>query len=290
MAWNRPSEAPKPAPKKPSAMRGVVAGLVVVCALGGLCLWMFSGKDAAPKANVAKERGLIKEVTPAAAPKPVAPEPKPEKKVNVTYKTNEQGLIMRYEDGKPRWLHWRKPPSKYGTVKIDLTHPDDSELQAEDIAMKDMPKTDLFLAYLYNAVDGEEFGDAIPLENFEKRFLASLKRPIIVSHDDPDEIKEIKRGVIELRKELKDRYDAGEDIEAVVKATRDALTDSCQYRRQLQAEIDRFSKDPTMSEADVKDFISAANLMLEQKGSAKIEMSDVIRRRLNRRALKQKGE
>ena len=28
--WNKPSGTPKPAPKKPSAMRGVVAGLVVV--------------------------------------------------------------------------------------------------------------------------------------------------------------------------------------------------------------------------------------------------------------------
>lgn len=50
-------------------MRGIVAGLVVVCALGGLCLWMFSGGDDAPKAKADKERGLIKEVTPAAAPK-----------------------------------------------------------------------------------------------------------------------------------------------------------------------------------------------------------------------------
>lgn len=70
MAWNRSSGAPKVAPKKsPSAMHGIVAGLVVVCALGGLCLWMFSGGDDAAKDKTAKGRGLIREVTPAAAPK-----------------------------------------------------------------------------------------------------------------------------------------------------------------------------------------------------------------------------
>lgn len=70
MAWNKPSAAPKPQPKKPSALRGIIAGAVVVCALGGLCIWMFSGGDDAPKAKSEKKPTRIAEVTPAPAPEP----------------------------------------------------------------------------------------------------------------------------------------------------------------------------------------------------------------------------
>ena len=69
MAWNRPStknQQEKPNAKAPSAQRGIIAGVVVV-ALGALCLWMFSGEKVEPKAKVEKERGRIKEVTPAKA-------------------------------------------------------------------------------------------------------------------------------------------------------------------------------------------------------------------------------
>ena len=43
MAWNKPSEgAAKPTPKKPSAMRGIVAGAVVVCAAVAAFYFLFS--------------------------------------------------------------------------------------------------------------------------------------------------------------------------------------------------------------------------------------------------------
>ena len=43
MAWNKPSAAPKPAPKKPSALRGVAAGLVAVAVVAAGFFFLFSG-------------------------------------------------------------------------------------------------------------------------------------------------------------------------------------------------------------------------------------------------------
>lgn len=282
--WNRSTgnQPTKRDAKAPSKRKGLVAGLVTIIALVALCLWIFSGNDDGAAASKKKERGRIKEVTPAAAPTNRIAQLAPHKAKVVEVRTNEQGLIMRYEDGKPRWLYPRKPPSRWGTIKINLDEGDQNK-SVEDIAMKGMRSTDLFLAYLYNAEPGDEFGDAIPLENFAKRFIKSLETPIIVTHDDPDDVKAIKRGVIELRKELKDRYDAGEDIEAVVKASRDALVEDHQYRKQLEAEITRLSKDGVASVAEMQDFVDAANVMLKEKGLKAVKMSHVIRRRMEKR-------
>ena len=72
MSWNRPSDAPQPPPKKsapPSLKRGLLAGLLVI-ALGALGLYLFSNGEATSSSLQKKDRGLIREATPAAAPKP----------------------------------------------------------------------------------------------------------------------------------------------------------------------------------------------------------------------------
>ena len=73
MAWNKPSAAnQQPAQKSgsnpTSTKRGIIAGAVVVVVLGAACVWLFSGNEARQDAASTKERGRIKEVTPAAAP------------------------------------------------------------------------------------------------------------------------------------------------------------------------------------------------------------------------------
>ena len=66
--WNKPTpNAAKPATKKPNALRGALAGVVVVAALGAVFYFLFSGDDAPEKAKPDREPSLIKEVTPAKA-------------------------------------------------------------------------------------------------------------------------------------------------------------------------------------------------------------------------------
>ena len=283
MAWNRLSGAPKVAPKKkPSAMRGIVAGLVVVCALGGLCLWMFSGGEDAPKVKPDKERGLIKEVKPAASPK-YSEETKKSPKIEL--KDVGDGRVMKYVDGEPVWLYPRRnDEAKWGIRTQDLRQTwAYQHRQAEDRLFDN--SADRLLAYLYNAEPGEEIGDGISTKNFAKRFLRAIRTPIIVHADEPEAEKNIKRGVIELRKELKARYDAGEDIEAVINATRDELTRQNQYRAELLREIERNAKNKNLTEAEAQDFYDAANLMLESRGLKNVEMSGIIKRKIERNRL-----
>lgn len=71
--WNRPRESAesgvRSAKKAPSQWRGIAAGLAIAVPVVALCLWLFSGGDDNTAAKIDKERGRIKEVTPAAAPK-----------------------------------------------------------------------------------------------------------------------------------------------------------------------------------------------------------------------------
>ena len=64
-SWNRPHESVKSeagrAKKAPSAMRGIVAGIVVIVAFGTLCYLLFFGGGDAPKANPDRGRGRIKD-------------------------------------------------------------------------------------------------------------------------------------------------------------------------------------------------------------------------------------
>ena len=63
--WNRPSSTRPPVQKKPSALRGVVAGLVVVVlALAGA--WYFLGDSLTSAEPKAKKTKTIKDVKPAA--------------------------------------------------------------------------------------------------------------------------------------------------------------------------------------------------------------------------------
>ena len=68
MGWNKPSGEVSLPPKKPSAMRGVVAGVACVGIVVVVAFFVLSGKDVKPKVKVEKTAGLIKEAKPAAAP------------------------------------------------------------------------------------------------------------------------------------------------------------------------------------------------------------------------------
>ena len=71
--WNRGTSTPKPAPKKPSPILGIVAGLVVVALGAGIVAWLFKSGEAESLPLQEKKPTKIKTVTPAPAPKPKAP-------------------------------------------------------------------------------------------------------------------------------------------------------------------------------------------------------------------------
>ena len=283
--WNRSTgnQPTKRDAKAPSKRKGLVAGLVTVIALGALCLWMFSGDEEAA-ASKKKDRGLIKEVTPAAAPKAKPAEPeKPKHKVEVKKLPN--GQLMKYVDGKEVWAYPRQDPAKYGAVTSSMAQ------ACRQLEQRVFDCTsDKQLAYLANYRPGDEFGDGLDTRAFTKNFLKSLETPIIVMHDDPENVAELKRGVIELRKELKARYDAGEDIKKLVDDTIADYQRMGAYKMEITKAIQNLAKDPDVTQEEMDAFVNEANKMLDAKGLTRAVLTGAVRKRIAiNKILKEKG-
>ena len=112
--------------------------------------------------------------------------------------------------------------------------------------------------------------------NFTKSFLKSLTTPIVVHEDDPDDVKALKRAVIEAKITLKEAYDRGEDIEQIIIDSREESQRMAQYKQQLKSNLFRVAKDASSSD-DVDDALKAANLMLEDRGISPIDPGPLTR-------------
>ena len=109
-------------------------------------------------------------------------------------------------------------------------------------------------------------------EGFKRAFLESLKTPNIVTRDDPPDVAAIKRAVDEAKIEMKARYDAGEDLARIMIETREELKALAQYRQDIEKELAEAARNKDATEADMEDFLTAANMLLEKKGIGKLTM------------------
>lgn len=267
MAWNKPSEgAAKPAPKKPSAMRGILAGLVVVCALGGLCLWLFSGNDAAPKAKPEKERGRIKAVAPVAAPTNAVPakpiDPREDYDHDLCFR-DEKG-ILRYKANPSLWAYDKSRKCRKTTVGGWANRPSPFKHSAEREIAALLTAQPGQRRYAYPNYSSPDF-----LESFE----ASLKEPTVINEDDtPDDV-ELKKAVADAKREISDRMRQGEKLADILRETKLELDRLVQYKDELDAQIRSIIRDGDgkFSTRDVLDCVDAANKMLEEKGIAAIQ-------------------
>lgn len=111
MAWNRSSAEVTPGKKRgrkmPSMAKGIAIGLAIAVPLVAILIWFFvSGEDTLAN-KPQKERGMIKEVTPAPAPK--AEEAPPEKKKDGIpdgwIRSSNGVLYPKGEPYRPEWTH-----------------------------------------------------------------------------------------------------------------------------------------------------------------------------------------
>ena len=112
---------------------------------------------------------------------------------------------------------------------------------------------------------------------FMNSFKKSLEEPIIISEEDSDEVKDLKKAVIETKVELKQRMDAGEDICKIMCETRDDLKKIGLYRDELNRQLIELGKDGQYSEQDMNDFVSAANQMLSERGAKPLSMPRILK-------------
>lgn len=101
---------------------------------------------------------------------------------------------------------------------------------------------------------------------FIESFKKSLSEPTLLLKDDSDDERELKKQVNEVKAELRERMESGEDIVAILKSAEEELFRLSSYRENLQKEIVALRFDETVTEKDYSDYVDAANKMLKERG------------------------
>ena len=279
--WNRPNSVNNAQGAKHKAQgtkHGLVA-LVLVIAIGAGVWWWIAGRDHTPVPEAPKNpRTAIATVQPTKPEKPSpsseargtkheARETKPKPSIP-TYR-DERG-ILRYEGGARAPDPTRKvnPPLNIHAHERKIFKHNAEEHIAIVLGMK---------------VGEPVIGDFAYDERFVKSFKESLKEPIEILDTDSEQDREMKEAVIETKKELKARMDAGEDIAQIMNDTMDEFRRLGRYRHDLQAQLSEITRDTEKySDQDVHDFTEAANKMLEREGIPPIKMPRLVMRGLRR--------
>ena len=278
MAWNQSNgAAAKPQPKKPSALRGVIAGVVCACLAAAVAFFVLSGKDAKPKAKVEQEQGLINEVTPAAAPKP---------KTNEVVKVEKikKPSIPTYIDsnGVKRYRGGLRVNEGKSEVTIDI-----AKFHKPDI-FKNYAESQI--AFLITTEPGEPiFGE---YDYSHPRFRKELENALITkieeSEDDTEEDRKLKKAVTDVKAELRQALKRGEDISQILADTRHELQRLGQFQRDMEDQVREMSKNVEVSNEDLEDYVAAANKMLAEKGIAPLKLNCVSKRAMKYRREKMK--
>lgn len=201
MAWNKPSAAPKPQPKKPSAMRGIAAGLVVV-AVAVACIVIFMGREGDVTVKKAEKKPTkIKTVTPAPAPKAEAPKPEEQKKPakkkvpRPAFADKPFGQMTSLE--KAQMMHYWLSDTNNVIKGIDMSTRVPPPVFSNSVMNGILP-------YINPGADVIPFG---PIKDAEAR--KAIDEGVTFNFDDPLELLEKKQFVKETLEELRKYMDAG---------------------------------------------------------------------------------
>lgn len=252
MAWNKPTaENRQPKAKKPSAMRGVIAGLVVVALGAGIVAWLFRSGEAESRLLQEKKPARIAEATPAPktafaaetnAAAAAAPAKAPVERVVSSRKTSLGYTIEITEDANGhRTRHIREPKSMWKS------------------------STDAVIASVLMTPKGQELPPLPPMDKYaDAEFLTACKTPIEDSPDDTERQKIAKAIVRSAREEIKERIEAGEHFADILNDHRKLLNENGKIRSDAIRELAEIKK--TKDPADAEVYVTAVNQAFEKMG------------------------
>lgn len=285
MGWNGSGGGstpvkPRVTAKKPSPVRGVIAGLVVVAVVCVAYFAFFSGNEGNEKVpeKVEKKPTAIKEVKPAAAP------------------TNRVAEVKK--PSKPKEL----PPQRVGEVRngyrllpngrmhrvVGVVTCEVARVSLAERIFDEPSDQNIASLMMIQPGDGLLGSSEDYYEGFNETFLESLKTPIIITKDDTEEIKELKQAVIDARKELRDRLDAGEDLTKIMRESREQMRELGLYRDEIEEQVKNIIVEKgDLTKQDLKDLVDAANKMLEDRGANPIEINAAFAHQIRRARMKE---
>ena len=277
--WNRPKESKADkgsGAKRETRLWAWMALVTLFVAVLASTAWfvLSSGRSSDKTADRAKKSSLIAEQTPAT----VRPQ------TNATVTSTKERKPQRV--GEVRDGYRLLPNGRLHKVNGVVT----SRVAKVTLADKLFEQSaDHSIATLILAKPGDGLlGDSSEYyKNFPKLFKEALKTPIVIEKDDTEEAKELKQAVIDARKELKDRMDAGEDLTAVMRESRDQLRELALYRDDLDKQVrEILSNKDNITKKDVNDLVSAANQMLKERGIKPLVITTGLAHHLRQRQLK----
>ena len=127
------------------------------------------------------------------------------------------------------------------------------------------------IAVVLDTKPGEMVLDTISHPYFVRDFLKSLEEPIIPLPDDDEKTVQLKRDMVQAKIILKEAYDNGESITDILREERAQLIKIHGLRENLFKELKEIEKTATSSQ-EIDDFVSAANVMLDEYGAKHIKL------------------
>lgn len=279
MAWNGSGGVNPP---KNEAGIGRKSNVVAKCVIGGgiaitlaVVVWFMFGNDGGDK-SPSQPDAPTTNVLPE-APKPIATlivTNDDESAVSEKPLPHHVGEMWYREDGQKMITLERK-----GKI-VDMP--------VQTRKDKTMSKTRIFphtsenmIANLLRIEPGQgTFGNRT-YKGFKEDFLKSLTVPIIPSKDDDEWTKALKEDVIKAKIELKDALDRGEDIEQIMRETREEYKKLAAIKRDLQVDVAKMIREEGKTIQDIAIIKDAANKLLADKGIAPIKLNPFIEKKLS---------
>ena len=281
MAWNRPSEEKVKVRGEDEEgnfhLKGFLAGVIVVVGAAVAVWWLWPTGESAGETPPPQKRQRIKEASPLkreSAPRPQAEKPKdPPGYWNGKKISNEN---------RPPWMSPYHRVMDYGKIETNIVL--ESDIPIEDKIFE--LGVDQQIASMLLIEPGTRFfGNCDKMyTDFDEDFAESLKSPIIVRADDPEEVKALKRAVIEVKADLKARKDAGESLQRIMEENWKEMRELGLYKHELNEQLNQLcEEDEDITEQDLEDYVTAANTMLRDRGCAEMKTPVILKEQIKLR-------
>ena len=259
MAWNRPKEREQGTGKSP--LRGLVAGAVVVLGAAVAAWWLWPNASAPVAEDGDGTVGRrIKEVTPAAAPTNVVAQAKP--KIPYWEQESTNGFT---EAMQRKWRNVRRPRKEPIKPHVKKAKYAIFEFRSENL-----------IASVLAAKPGASMIGRPNYRGINEDFLKSCTVPIIVTDDDDEYTRDLKKAMNATKIELKERVEAGEDLGKIIEDSREELRHLAQTKRMIEKEVRTYLKSDVSPE-DLDLYIQSANKLLEKKGLAPLRLGPIAK-------------
>lgn len=296
MGWNGSDrrgsmtpQKPKATAKKPSPVRGLIAGLVVVLAAAACYFAFFSKPEKPAETEPDKKTEPISEVTPAPAPKP---QPKEDPKAKPAKPAEPEKFVP------PVIPPGTDPQSREAIIKSakwkwKLLH----DQRLRNFLEKHKPEPAMFksgeeqvIDWIFSCKVGDQVPPPLPqMQEFEKNHLLEiLETACEVKEDDDAQTVERKKVVDDVKKELAEYVKQGGKVQDFLEYYRNELVKARETKALVASEVRKAidSGDPDVGVQT----LDKGNKILRDKGISEVELDEDQLQQLQDGLNKQKGQ